>query len=285
MVRVAVIGSKGYLGSRVSSSLRTKGLDVLEVVRTTQFLESLQSRNLDASDQRDIVIFAAGAVRHLTQADEIRNYTSQYLDSIRESVAIAKKLGFPRFLFLSSGDVYGFDNLGRVTEKSPLNPVTPYGESRAAGEALASFLAASEGLNLLITRLFLVAGPNQPGRFLNSALSTLKSGLTFQVNRPNATRDFISVRDFSRFIELAVGRSSWEGFDEVNVCSGQGHLLLDVARQVRDFVGNGEVTGPEGWQLPIERDSLIGNPLRASTVFGWNSTMNLSEIIAASYRG
>lgn len=284
-MRVAVIGSKGYLGSRVSSSLRTKGLDVLEVVRTTQFLESLQSMNLETSDDRDTVIFAAGAVRHLTQEDEIRNYTSQYLDSIRESVAIAKKLGFPRFLFLSSGDVYGFDNLGRVTEESALNPVTPYGESRVAGEALASFLAASEGLNLLITRLFLVAGPNQPERFLNSALSTLKSGLTFHVNRPNATRDFISVRDFSRFIELAVGKSSWESFEKVNVCSGQGHLLLDVARQVRDFVGNGEVTVPEGWQSQIERDTLIGNPLRASTVFDWNSTMNLSEIIAASYRG
>lgn len=285
MVQVCVIGARGYLGSQISSSLEAKGFDVIRVNNTAQFLESPELIPSMRGDDGGTLVFAAGAVRHLTENPEIELYKANYSRALLDSFEIAKGLGLSRFLLLSSGDVYGFQHNKRVNEQSPVTPATPYGESRAEGETLAKSMAESEGLRLLVARLFLVSGPNQPGRFIDSALNALKAGLTFRVNNPTATRDFISVLDFLRFVEFAIRKENWKYLEVVNVCSGQGHFLRDVAIQVRDVVGMGEVAESLNSSGPGQNESLIGDPAKALEVFDWESSMSLTQIIEASYRG
>lgn len=282
VVRVAVIGSSGYLGSRISEWLEARGFEITRVENTVRFLELPGKHGSSQKDANNVVVFAAGAVQHMVDPQDIEVYTSHYLRTVTEGFAVAKKLGYSRFLLLSSGDVYGFEHSGRVKEDAPVNPSNSYGESRAAGEALASTLARNEGMRLLVARLFLVSGPKQRGRFIGSAQSALREGNSFLVNNPNATRDFVSVVDFLRFIELAIKKQDWREFEVVNVCSGQGHLLLDVAKRIRDFIGGGEIATPDLKASHAAKASLVGDPTKAFAVFGWKSTMNLTEVIESS---
>lgn len=68
------------------------------------------------------------------------------LEAIKKS---GKKI---RFLQVSTDEVYGSIKSGSWTEKSPLQPNSPYSASKASGELLASSYNRTHGMDVVITR-------------------------------------------------------------------------------------------------------------------------------------
>src|SRR4030095_15336156 len=76
------------------------------------------------------------------------------LDAVRE-------LGVPRYLQVSTDEVYGSIAEGSFTETSPLDPSSPYSATKAAGDLLVSAYAHTHDLEAVICRGSNNYGPRQ----------------------------------------------------------------------------------------------------------------------------
>lgn len=111
----------------------------------------------------DVLIHTAALVH-----GSLKNATADKFDVINCQLTVelakkAKKDGVKHFIFLSTMSVYGL-NTGHITALTPLNPNTPYGQSKAKAEEALKALN-SEDFVVTIIRPPMVYGPDCKGNF------------------------------------------------------------------------------------------------------------------------
>ncbi|HET7699861.1 MAG TPA: dTDP-glucose 4,6-dehydratase [Candidatus Limnocylindria bacterium] len=74
---------------------------------------------------------------------------------------LGERSGTPRFLQVSTDEVYGSIDDGESVESDPLAPRSPYAAAKAAGELLARSYATTYGLDVVVTRGANTYGPYQ----------------------------------------------------------------------------------------------------------------------------
>ena len=149
--RIFVPGGAGYVGAVLVPALLEKGYEVSVLDLMLYGDDTLPQHpklSLHRGDVRD-----AGAVgRALEGCDAVIHLAcisndpsveldpdlsrSVNLDSFQPLVRQAKKAGVRRFIFASSGSVYGVSDSPDVTEEHPLVPVSLYNRYKAACEPL-----------------------------------------------------------------------------------------------------------------------------------------------------
>src|ERR671918_148704 len=80
--------------------------------------------------------------------------TGVLLDAVRE-------LGVPRYLQVSTDEVYGSIEDGTFTEQSPLAPSSPYSASKAGGDLLVGAYCHTYGMDAIVCRASNNYGPYQ----------------------------------------------------------------------------------------------------------------------------
>ena len=155
--KILIVGSQGYLGSRLTEYLTERGYEC-SAIDTGFFKEGVlttpdsiyttpkDARFLDESDFEgfDSLILLAGISNdpfgHMS-SEQIYNPTRDYALSIASK---CKKLGV-QFIYPSSCSVYGAASNGFLSEDSGTNPQTPYSINK---------LQVEEGLSLLADKTF-----------------------------------------------------------------------------------------------------------------------------------
>lgn len=133
-----------------------------------------------------------------------------------------------RFLYVSSGDVYGAvpESDLPVVETRPPSPRSPYGASKVAAEAYCLQYALHSDFDILIARPFNHIGQGQSTRFIVPSVlqqieeQAAKGGdIYIDVGDIDVTRDFSDVSDVIEAYEaiLAQGKNR----EIYNVCSGK----------------------------------------------------------------
>lgn len=178
MSYVLITGGSGLLGSWVTYYLveREKPVIVFDLQRREQ--EYLK-------DRKDCIVFFRGSVlewshlvalfREFPEIEGIihtpavmaspRYWNDPYPSTLLNVVGTlnllecARLFGVPKFLYVSSGAVYGEtrDNPGELTH--PVNPSDLYGASKASGEYLALQYGNHYGIDVRIVRPYFFFGP------------------------------------------------------------------------------------------------------------------------------
>jgi GDP-4-dehydro-6-deoxy-D-mannose reductase len=141
----------------------------------------------------------------------------------------------PRVLVVGSGDEYGrpAGRKKRLSEETPLRPITPYGVSKVTQDLLGLQFFLSHSLPVIRVRPFNHAGPRQQPEFAIASFAQQiariemgKQPAALKVGNLETRRDFTDVRDVVRayLLAMAKGRPG----EVYNIGSGTAPKLREV---------------------------------------------------------
>lgn len=147
----------------------------------------------------DTVIHTAALVHESTRGATVELYDNVNYKLTFKLAKKAKKDNVKHFVFLSTMSVYGLTT-GHITASTPLEPITPYGKSKAKAENALRFLS-SEDFTVTIIRPPMVYGPNCKGNFRTLTKFASISPIFPKVNN---TRSAIFIDNLSKFIKIVI---------------------------------------------------------------------------------
>ena len=302
---VLVTGGAGFIGSHLVDRLMKAGvkvrvLDNLSSGSKENVGEWLDDPNFefivgDLLDQDDVdgAVKDCEVIYHMAANPEIRIKKAGPEDHFKQNItatfclleAIRRNDLHCALVFASSSTVYGdADMIPTPEDYGPLVPISLYGASKLACEALISAYAYMFGFRAVIYRLANVIGSRsnhgviydftQKLRMNPSELEVLGDG--------TQTKSYIHVDDcVDGFIH---GHSSMKTLEIYNLGSDDTVTVLDIANTVKEATGNpeaeimltGGVDGGRGWRGDVK--VMLLDTERLKNV-GWSSKYNSLEAV------
>ena len=150
----------------------------------------------------------------------------------------ARELGVPRFLQVSTDEVYGsLGPTGVFVEETPLAPSSPYSASKAGADLLALAYARTFGLHVVVTRCSNNYGPYQfPEKLIPLMIANALRDLPLPVYGDGMNvRDWIQVEDHCRGLVAALERG--RAGEVYNIGASSERHNLQIVEAILDHLG------------------------------------------------
>jgi UDP-glucose 4-epimerase len=277
--RVLVTGGSGFIGRHVVAALTDAGAsvrvidlnphpdpDVDIVIGDIADPEAL-SRALDGGSDSIVHLAAVTSVLKSVQEPE-RTFQTNVVGT-NAVLAAGREAGVTSLAFASTNAVTGPMTAPKISEAAVLNPLTPYGSTKAAGEMLMSAYTASYGVRCACIRLTNVYGPGMQAKdsIVARLMRGIRLGTTFEIyGDGNQVRDYVHVHDVVAAMKLALTSEQWSG--PMVIGSGESLSVHEVVDAVR-AVSGAEVPVRHGPAKPGEMPAVIVDPSKAHAA-GWS---------------
>lgn len=264
---ILITGGAGFIGSHLVDVLATTNL-----VTVIDNLSSGKLENIRSHLERKTINFIQADITDVMQMKEIvRNKHVVFhlaVQCLRLSLSnpyivhdvnvtgsinllqAAYEAGIKRFVYVSSSEVYGTAKTVPMTESHPLEPTTPYGASKLAGEAYARSYYLSFGLPVVVVRPFNTYGPRAHlegayGEVIPRFVLRVMNGLPPIIfGDGQQTRDFTNVKDIIRGIILACECEAMIG-ETVNIAFGREVTINALAQNIIRLLGQNNKISPQ----------------------------------------
>ncbi|MGH4028553.1 UDP-glucose 4-epimerase GalE [Actinomycetota bacterium Odt1-20B] len=313
-----ITGGAGYIGAHVARVMAGAGerVVVLDDIssgvpqRLPEGIPLVRGSSLDGELLRRVFAeHEVTGVVHLAARKQVGESVEEPLRYYRENVgglttlleAVAEA-GVRRFVFSSSAAVYGNPpEADLVTEATPCAPVSPYGETKLAGEWLVRAAGRAHGISTVCLRYFNVAGAASPeladtGVFnvipmVFDRLTRGEAPRIFGADHPTpdgtCVRDYIHVADLAEAHLAAARRLAEDGIDgdlTVNIGRGEGVSVRELVTLI------GEVTGDA--RTPLVEPARAGDAPRAvadaglaAKELGWTARRGVRDMVESAWDG
>jgi UDP-glucose 4-epimerase len=291
---VLVTGGAGFIGSHVADAFLARGhrVVILDDLSTGDAGRVPPAARLVEADLRRADLAALlreeriGVVsHHAAQIDVRKSVEDPVLDAeinVLGTIRLAQACtatGVAQLLFASSGGaIYGDPEGFSADESHPLNPCSPYGVAKLAGEKYLQALALGSALTVTILRYANVYGPRQDGRgeagVVGIWMKKLLAGGEALINGDGGqTRDFVYVGDIVR-ANLAAAERRLAGV--FNIGTGIETSVNELYDRVAEACGVGS-PAQRGPAKPGEQRRSVLNVDRAKKALGFTSPTSLRE--------
>ncbi len=254
-MKILLTGGAGFIGSHLAESLLDRRCRLVILDEFNDYYSpAVKERNLSPiADRRGLKIvrgaignrellrdlFGAGKfdlIVHLAARAGVRPslidpllYQEVNVGGTLALLEAAREFGVGRMVFASSSSVYG-DNPDSPWKEdlTDLKPLSPYGVTKLAGEALCRIYNRSFGIKITALRFFTAYGPRQrPDMAIHKFARLIRDGKEVPVYGDGTSqRDYTFIGDIIKGVLAAIdGDLDWEA---VNLGSGRRVLLSDV---------------------------------------------------------
>ena len=303
MTRALITGCAGFIGSHLAEELLRRDWAVAGIDNFTPTYETVPRRHIVESLSRSARfrftegdlgemeltqhIEDADVVFHLAARPGVRASWGDFGNSARANIFATQRLlealtlrpELP-LVFASSSSVYGEAISHPTSEDTPLRPISPYGVTKAAGEALVGAYVGQFGLHAAILRYFTVYGPRQRSdmAFHRWIRAALEGHSLLLYGDGSAIRDFTYVGDVVEATIRSAGIE--EQFTILNVAGGSPASIQEVFDLIQ------EITGAElqvDRQEPAKGDphATGGDTRRIQELLGWDPAWSLRRGLEA----
>lgn len=309
-----VTGGAGYIGSHVVSALRDAGMQAVVIdslssghrefvpedvpfVHGTILDSELVARTMLEHNVAGVIHLAGFKYAGVSVQEPLLTY-EQNVTGTAELLKAMELAEVDKLVFSSSAATYGTPTGDVVTEDTPTQPESPYGESKLIGEWLIRDQGRARGLKHTSLRYFNVVGSGSPELYDTSphnlfpiVLRALTGGKTPRINGTDYnTEDGTCVRDYVHVADLATSHvaaaralAAGTPLERVyNLGSGDG---LSV-RQIMTAMA--AVTGidfePEiGPRRAGDPDRIVADGTLAARDLDWKMRHSVEDMVASAF--
>ena len=227
-------------------------------------------------------------------------YYRENVEGLRVLLEAVTAADVRSFVFSSSAAVYGMPDVDLVTEETPCAPMSPYGETKLAGEWLVRATGKATGLATASLRYFNVAGAAAP-ELADTGVFNLVP-MVFEKLTENApprifgddypTPDGTCIRDYIHVVDLAEAHvaaaralQDSPGHDHtLNIGRGEGvsvREMIDSINAVTGYDRPPTVTP----RRPGDPARVVASADRIATELDWKAKHDVQDMIASAWAG
>ncbi len=301
-MKVMVTGGAGYIGSHLVKLLGEQGQKILVYDNLSTGHEwAVLYGDLVVGDLADkakltdtLIGFAPDAVMHFAAHIQVEESVQKPLKYYRNNtvntlnlIEAMKTSGVQKLIFSSTAAVYGIPGSMPVDEEAPIQPINPYGMSKAMVERMLQDLSQSSDFRYVSLRYFNVAGADPDGKvgqayketthLITRALKTAKGELTklfvygTDYPTPDGTciRDYIHVSDLAEVHISALDYLMNSGQSKVFNCGyGHGYSVREIIQSAKKVTGIDFPT-EDADRRPGDSPSIVADNSRVRSEFSW----------------
>jgi GDP-4-dehydro-6-deoxy-D-mannose reductase len=290
-----LIGAHGFVGHHLCEAATSAGLAVLTADRggsrgpRCDLLDPASVEECVATTRPARIVNMAGAASVAASWEDPTGVFAINATGVLHLLeAVARHAPKAHVLCSSSAEVYGEPSADRLpfAEDQPPAPVTPYGASKVAMEALCGQYARGRGLKVAAVRAFNQIGSGQSPTFAASGFARQIAAaeaagadrVELAVGNLAAARDFTDVRDTARAF-LDISRKELTG--TYNLCSGKATKLEDLVTAMAEATPLPvEIVPDPSLARPADPSTVYGDPARLREATGWEPRIPLVRAVA-----
>lgn len=299
--KVLVTGACGFIGKRLVPALLDKGASVIGIDYGSNFFESvnkniqqksfyfisggfnekaddLSSQLIKTEKKKSVLIHLAG-LAHAGECE--KNPAKAFENNVSltfQTLEFCRKNGISKYIFPSTGLVYGNCLNHAAIEDEPVTAGNVYTATKLAAETLIQGYANSFGLSCMIGRFGNIYGPgSHQDTVIGAVVNQVKKKGEIKVRDLTAVRDFIYIDDAVSGIINLLDYMNEPGSEIFNISTGVGVSVKTVAEIICSIAGIKSDNIPAQRNVNIPASSLVLDNTKISEITGWKPKYSLTE--------
>jgi len=245
--KILVLGGSGYIGSTLVENLLKKKFKIINYDIQWYGKNLLKNKNLKniKDDLKNISKYKLKNIDTVVHLANIANDVSSEIDPefswktnvlyLRLILENCKKFGVKKFIYLSSGSVYGVKKEKKVTEKLSLKPISTYNQTKMIAENVLN--SYKKNFKIFIIRPATVCGPSKRIRLdisVNQLVYQAVKNKKITIHGGQQIRPNIHIRDLVNaiifFLEKNVTTGTYNlGFENLKIID----LALKIQKKIK----------------------------------------------------
>jgi UDP-glucose 4-epimerase len=310
-VKYFIAGGAGFIGSEMAHKLWNEGHEIIiydnlssgniKLIEDLIHKERFYFYKADIKDLKTLVECMQGcdAVLHFASNADISKAINDPTIDFYEGTLLTQNIleamrinGIKEIIYASGSGVYG-DNLGcePVDEDfSPMAPISPYGASKLAGEAMISAYCHMFDIHSRVYRFANVIGKNSTHGILKDFIAKLKENPTklYILGDGKQTKGYIHVSDILTGIEKTKDSKCYGipyKYDYFNLAPDGLITVNRIAQMVMEEMGLRlvifEYSGKTSWKGDVANIEMSSKKARS---YGWQPQFTTEQAVRKSIR-